>query len=76
MAEEVEVKVLTQADVAALSAWYHERKISLFKQFELRLEESRFMRSTNKVLKDLDNIRIDIEDKHKLGDAKDYLLQQ
>ena len=71
MAEEI--KILTQADVAALSAWYHERKISLLKQFELRLEESKFMRSTNKVLKDLDTIRTDIEDKHKLGDAKEKI---
>jgi len=65
-----EAKVLTTADIAALSAWYHERKISLFKQFELRIEESRFIRETNRVLKDLDTIRADIEKKHKLLDAK------
>jgi len=65
--------VLTQADVAELSAWHQDRKGSLIKMFEERIKERKVVTGERSVLKELDRIKNDLLAKHNLRDARKQL---
>jgi len=62
--------VLTQADVAELSAWHQDRKGSLVKLFGERVAERKVITGERNILKELDKIKGDILKGHNLKDAR------
>lgn len=61
--------VLTQADVAELSAWHGKRAPSMIKIFQDRRAESRYLRDVEKLINSIQELRVLVETKHKIAQS-------